>query len=226
MVEPPKAAVVAAAEPPRPAPTAAEIKASTVMAAPRAPNPAPALVPGGAVPSVAMAPPPPAPAPVPRAAAEPPKPAALPPAAENPPPAAPKVTEKPKAAESKASPRPEKPIQSAAVVKPPVPAAPDFFTVSFAGGGAKLPDASVAILTKLAERLRADESLQVQLNAYAEGDDSSSSKARRLSLQRAVAVRSFLADNGVRSTRMVVRALGNKVADGPADRVDVEVLGR
>jgi outer membrane protein OmpA-like peptidoglycan-associated protein len=135
--------------------------------------------------------------------------------------------DKAKLADVKAPPaKPEKAIQTVAIPKPVAPTTPDFFTVRFDAGGAKLPDASAAELSKLAERLRTDENLQVQLNAYAEGDEASSSKARRLSLQRAVAVRSFLADNGVRSTRMVVRALGNKVADGPADRVDVEVLGR
>ena len=42
-----------------------------------------------------------------------------------------------------------------------------------------------------------------------------------MSLSRALAVRAYLIDQGVRSTRMDVRALGSKVGDGPADRVDV-----
>jgi len=44
---------------------------------------------------------------------------------------------------------------------------------------------------------------------------------RRLSLSRALAVRAFLIDQGVRSTRLDVRALGDKTGDGPADRVDI-----
>ncbi len=51
--------------------------------------------------------------------------------------------------------------------------------------------------------------------------DGGPSKARRLSLSRALAVRAFLIDQGVRSTRMDVRALGDKVQDGPSDRVDI-----
>ena len=43
----------------------------------------------------------------------------------------------------------------------------------------------------------------------------------RLSLSRALAVRAFLIDRGVRSTRMDVRALGNKFEKGPGDRVDL-----
>jgi len=65
----------------------------------------------------------------------------------------------------------------------------------------------------------------VQLLAYAEGSADTASQARRLSLSRALAVRAYLIDLGVRSTRMDVRALGPKTDDGPADRVDVVVVG-
>ena len=81
-------------------------------------------------------------------------------------------------------------------------------------------------MTQLADRLAGDAVLQVQLLAYAEGDEDNASKARRLSLSRALAVRSYLIDQGVRSTRIEVRALGNKVPEGPPDRVDVFVQKR
>jgi outer membrane protein OmpA-like peptidoglycan-associated protein len=62
--------------------------------------------------------------------------------------------------------------------------------------------------------------------AYAAGNDDATSQARRLSLSRALAVRSYLIEHGVRSTRMDVRALGNKVPEGPPDRVDVMLVRR
>ena len=58
------------------------------------------------------------------------------------------------------------------------------------------------------------------------GTRENASKARRLSLSRALAIRSFLIDQGVRSTRIEVRAMGNKVPEGPADRVDIVILNR
>ena len=58
------------------------------------------------------------------------------------------------------------------------------------------------------------------------GESLSSGKARRLSLSRALSVRSFLIENGVRSTRIDVRALGNKTAEEPSNRVDVTVAER
>lgn len=94
-------------------------------------------------------------------------------------------------------------------------------TILFETESARLPDSIRASLSKLSDRLSGDTALQIQILAYAEGDEENASKARRLSLSRALAVRSVLIDQGVRSTRIEVRALGNKVPEGPADRVDV-----
>jgi hypothetical protein len=63
--------------------------------------------------------------------------------------------------------------------------------------------------------------------AYAVGADSgteNSNDARRLSLDRALAVRSGLVQQGVRSTQVTVRALGNPGGEGPPDRVDILLL--
>ena len=49
---------------------------------------------------------------------------------------------------------------------------------------------------------------------------------RRLSLSRALTVRSYLISQGVRSTRIDVRALGARASDGPADRVDLLIGDR
>ncbi len=95
--------------------------------------------------------------------------------------------------------------------------------VVFSEGESELPDGARDGLRDLAQRLLQDESLRVQLLAYAPGDESETSRARRLSLSRALEVRGFLIDQGVRSTRMDVRALGNNLPEGdaPPDRVDI-----
>jgi outer membrane protein OmpA-like peptidoglycan-associated protein len=61
--------------------------------------------------------------------------------------------------------------------------------------------------------------------AYAAGSPNDPSAARRLSLSRALAVRSALMADGVPSSRIYVRALGSQADDGPADRVDINRLG-
>jgi hypothetical protein len=57
--------------------------------------------------------------------------------------------------------------------------------------------------------------------AYAAGPADDPSTARRLSLSRALAVRSVLIFEGIPSVRIYVRALGSNAGDGPIDRVDV-----
>lgn len=93
--------------------------------------------------------------------------------------------------------------------------------ILFAEGSAELPPEATSQLDAIADRLAKDESLRLQLMAYASGTEDTASKARRISLSRALAVRAYLIDKGIRSTRMDVRALGNKVEGEPADRVDI-----
>jgi len=63
----------------------------------------------------------------------------------------------------------------------------------------------------------------VQLEAYAGARGDKSSGARRLSLERAIAVRQLLIDDGLPSSRIIVRAMGGADDAGPNDRVDVFV---
>ncbi|MBR9973481.1 OmpA family protein [Magnetospirillum sp. J10] len=103
----------------------------------------------------------------------------------------------------------------------------DTISLIFAPDEAKVGDSVRSDLAALVKRLQKDEDLNLQLLAYAAGDEASASKARRLSLSRALEVRKFLMDKGVRSTRIEVRALGNKQdGRGPADRVDAVLVGR
>jgi len=100
--------------------------------------------------------------------------------------------------------------------------------ILFPSGDQKLPDSARDELIGLVGKLEANPSLSLQIEAYAEGTSETASAARRLSLSRALAVRSYLIEQGVRSTRVAVRALGNKPSDPPApdDRVDIKLIER
>jgi outer membrane protein OmpA-like peptidoglycan-associated protein len=102
--------------------------------------------------------------------------------------------------------------------------AQDKTQIQFAEGSAELPPEATQQLDAIATKLDQDQSLRLQLMAYASGDDDEASRARRISLSRALAVRAYLINKGVRSTRMDVRALGNKVEGDPADRVDIVTM--
>lgn len=99
-------------------------------------------------------------------------------------------------------------------------------TIEFPVGESEIPSGDESKLDQIVAELDADPNRRLQLLAYASPNGESASRARRLSLSRALAVRSYLMGQGVRSTRMDVRALGDQRDGGPADRVDIEVTSR
>jgi outer membrane protein OmpA-like peptidoglycan-associated protein len=95
----------------------------------------------------------------------------------------------------------------------------------FDGTSSELSDSAKQELQQLAADLTKQSSTRIQLLAYAEGTPTTLSQARRLSLDRALTVRSYLANQGVNTTRIDVRALGNQTENGaPANRVDLMVM--
>jgi outer membrane protein OmpA-like peptidoglycan-associated protein len=118
-------------------------------------------------------------------------------------------------------------VQPASV--PPKPAASaatpaDTLRLNFSTTQIALSDADKAALDKIIAASAADEETRIEVLAYAENVPDDPSKARRMSLSRALAVRSHLIDGGVRSTRIDVRALGDEYGNGPHDRVDVRLV--
>ncbi|HBS24227.1 MULTISPECIES: OmpA family protein [Thalassospira] len=130
------------------------------------------------------------------------------------------------------APAPKPAAETAAVppaAKDPVASAPSGageYSLAFGSGSFELNNAARAQLDSIVKNMGSDENMRIQLQAYAEGDSNNASKARRLSLSRALQVRSYLIDKGVRSTRIDVRALGANVPSGPADRVDIKTVQR
>ncbi len=96
--------------------------------------------------------------------------------------------------------------------------------LTFKQGDSKLSNQAKKTLDTLLKKLNAEPNHRLQVRAYAGEPNLSASKARRLSLSRALSVRSHLIKNGIRSTRIDVRALGNKTAVGEPNRVDIEVI--
>ncbi|GIK98816.1 MAG: hypothetical protein BroJett029_30250 [Alphaproteobacteria bacterium] len=227
-----------------PAPAAAQPAASSAPVqqaatppspppAPPAPAPAPAAAPEAAAAEPAPPPAPPAPGVGAAQAATPPEstepaPAKAEPVAATsepePSPPEPAATDSDPAAtlaaaETVGAPAGEDPgdTQTAALPSP----AEGQARVVFEEGSSELTPAGRSALDEMAETLRSDPSLRVQLLAYAQAIDDNTSRARRTSLSRALAVRSYLIEKGVPSTRMDVRALGSNVEEEPADRVDI-----
>lgn len=207
-----------------------------VVAQPRTPAPAPAMAqtakpkpaaPAMAAPKQLAEKKAPAPAPTSSVSAAPPPPAMV--ASAPPPPpmptgAAPAAPVMPSAEKQKAaSAAPAAPEQAS---KSPENPADGVVKVIFNNDDTKLSADGQTALESVLEKLAASEKLRVQLMAYAAGSDLTSSKARRISLSRALSVRSYLIEKGVRSTRIDVRALGDKGEGEPKNRVDVNMIER
>lgn len=93
--------------------------------------------------------------------------------------------------------------------------------VRFQSGRTELGADAKAALDSLATRLLANEE-RVRLAAFSGAPGDMSSEARRLSLERAIAVRAYLVSKGVPASRVDLLSFGGAV-HGASDRVDVLV---
>ncbi len=204
---------------PKPAMAKAPAPAPKVAAAP-APKPA---MPAPSAPKKlaekkpaanASAPPPPPPATI-SASAPPPPPM----------PSAPATAEVPEAPKAPAISTAPAPTEQAST-KSATSTGDGAVQVIFNGGDTKLSADGQAAVDKVLGELEKSDGVRVQLMAYAVGVDLTASQARRISLSRALSVRSYLIEKGVRSSRIDVRALGDKGEGDPKNRVDVNLIDR
>jgi outer membrane protein OmpA-like peptidoglycan-associated protein len=97
--------------------------------------------------------------------------------------------------------------------------------LTFAPGASDLSPESSASIKQLTAGVKLGDLTTFNVEAYAPGKADDPSTARRVSLSRAMAVRSALVADGVPSARIFVRALGEQFGDGPPDRADISVMG-
>jgi len=99
--------------------------------------------------------------------------------------------------------------------------------VTFATGRSDLSPEAAAALERFAKSMPRDDMVTLNIAAYAAGNPEDPSTPRRLALARALAIRTALMAEGIASARIYVRAHGTSgdFAAGPADRVDISVLG-
>ena len=211
--------------PRRPVVSAAAETPPPSMAARAAPARTAVATPPSTPPSVPSSPPP---IPPERSAPRAPMTASVPPPYTPPPAPPPAPVARPAPVVASAPPSPPMPAPASPPAAATAPAAGATQVASagalsrvlFTPGSADLTDGDKQTLAQLAARLGRDADSRIQLLAYADGTPENESQARRLSLSRALAVRSYLIDQGIRSTRVNVQALGIKSAGGPPDRVD------
>lgn len=98
---------------------------------------------------------------------------------------------------------------------------PGGIRVTFGKERQDLNPGTEAALRTLAKQLRPQDTVTINIYAYATGTAEDASTARRLALARALSARAVLINEGIASTRIYPRALGAAGGDTDKDRVDV-----
>jgi outer membrane protein OmpA-like peptidoglycan-associated protein len=101
-----------------------------------------------------------------------------------------------------------------------VPAKEDL-SLDFSGTDCDITPEIAQKLAGVAAQMKENEELRLQVRAYATGEEGNRSSARRISLSRALSVRAWLMDNGIKPSRIDVRALGAETDTGQLDRADL-----
>ena len=122
---------------------------------------------------------------------------------------------------SPSEPKSTRPAANEARAAPSSGAAPAV-SVLFATNSAEISDLGKADLDRIAKTISQQRVPQIELRAFAGGADPTD--ARKVALARALAVRSYLIDQGVKA-RIEVGAFAAGRNGGPAERVDILAPG-
>lgn len=128
----------------------------------------------------------------------------------------------PPPAPAKPAPPPVPPVDAAA--KTAAAKVPAGLQLTFEPGQSDLSPASADAIKRFIDASPNGKEATFNVLAYAAGVPHDPSAPRRLSLSRAIAVRTAMMADGVASAAIYLRALGAQGGDGPPDRVDISAL--
>ena len=109
------------------------------------------------------------------------------------------------------------------ITSPVAMSAPDELRLRFNQGSATLGAESTTVLAGVVARMSQSKE-RLQVRAFARDEKGRRSASRRLSLSRALAIRSYLIDQGIDSQRIDVRALGIPTDNSYSERVDLSFI--
>ncbi|MEZ0225689.1 MAG: OmpA family protein [Alphaproteobacteria bacterium] len=115
---------------------------------------------------------------------------------------------------------PATPAPPEEVSMPAVPTMADL-TLAFPGNSSDLTVEAQKKLDAVIRQLKDMGEGRLQVRGFATGEDGGKPSARRIALSRALSVRSYLMDKGIKATRVDVRAMGSETERSPLDRVDL-----
>ncbi len=95
---------------------------------------------------------------------------------------------------------------------------PDFI-LSFTNSSSELSAENRSILTKAIQKLKSDTSKMIKVTSYASNHNKAAEDGKKISLARALSVRSYLMDSGVKPNNIDVQAFGTDDIKNGNDRI-------
>ncbi len=116
----------------------------------------------------------------------------------------------------------EEPAEAQVITQAPISVSSGVYEMSIPllPGSTESQDAQDAALNEILPRLRAAENARLEIHSFATVKDNANGEAHRLSLKRALALKSFLVTNGIGERRINVLPLGAKTEILPKNRMD------
>lgn len=97
-------------------------------------------------------------------------------------------------------------------------------TLNFSPAANVISDAAKQEIASLSNEVKANNRKRIQIKSYASSVEDRKGTARRISLQRAIAIRSIFVQNGVDGVRINVQAMGIPEDQENQDRADISVI--
>ncbi len=101
----------------------------------------------------------------------------------------------------------------------PKPTTPDL-VVECAPGQYDLPEAKQIELEALTHALLENAAQRATVKSYAAGATKEDAAARQIAMKRALAVRDFLASQGIQREQLILKVFGNAAPEAPFDRME------
>ena len=106
-----------------------------------------------------------------------------------------------------------------------VPVNPNLISIPYVSGESRIEDhIRQTIEQRILSKLMEDDKAHLQIRSYASSTDENISNARRISLSRALSIRTYLLSKGIQPQRLDIRAMGSQTNQTPLDRVDLLIV--
>lgn len=121
--------------------------------------------------------------------------------------------------------QPSSEITAATPEKTSEKAKPQLISLEFKNEQSEISsDTKQVIDSSILPKLTSDTGSRLQILSYASSSKEGQSSARRISLARGLAIRSYLLEKGMKPERIDIRALGENTTEKPLDRADLMII--